>query len=377
MIFDDIERWLAAGRGVALARVVAVEGSAPREPGAAMAVNEDGEVAGSVSGGCVESAVITTAFEVLTTGTAALCEFGCADEDGLGVGLTCGGTLLILVERLGGAGGQEDPVIEGLAGCLRAGAPVALATLVREEKEATPALGAAVLVRADGTTVGSLGDQDLDCAVVHAARGQLGEGTTGLHHFGSHGEAWKGERAVLIQAFAAPPQMLIFGALDFSAALARVAGILGYRVTVCDPRPIFSTVERFPTADVVVADRPDRYLALVGDSLGPRDAVCVLTHDPMFDVPAIVAALDTAVGYIGAMGSRRTTEARRELLRAAGVDATGLDRVMAPIGLDIGARTPEETAVSICAEIVARRAGYGSGASLRAIDGPIHHPLCS
>jgi xanthine dehydrogenase accessory factor len=165
--------------------------------------------------------------------------------------------------------------------------------------------------------------------------------------------------------------MVIFGAVDFTAALARVAKVLGYHVTVCDARPVFATRARFPMADDVVVAWPDRYLGEIGAALGPRDAVCVLTHDPKFDVPAIVGALRTGVGYLGAMGSRRTSEERDVRLRAAGVDPAALARVMAPIGLDIGARTPEETAVSICAEIIALRTGRVAP-SLRDQDGPIH-----
>ncbi len=190
-------------------------------------------------------------------------------------------------------------------------------------------------------------------------------------HYGRHGEAREREVSVFIESFAPPPTMIIFGAVDFTAALARVAKILGYRVTVCDARPVFATQSRFPMADEVVVDWPDRYLAKVGADLGPRDAVCVLTHDPKFDVPAIVAALETKVGYLGAMGSRKTHGERVARLREAGVDDEGLARVMAPIGLDIGARTPEETAVSICAEIIALRTGRRAP-SLRDADGPIH-----
>jgi len=166
--------------------------------------------------------------------------------------------------------------------------------------------------------------------------------------------------------------MIIFGAVDFAAALARIAKVLGYRVTVCDARSVFATSSRFPMADEVVVDWPDRHLATVGSRLGARDAICVLTHDPKFDVPAIEAALRTAAGYIGAMGSRRTTEDREKRLRENGVDEAGISRVMAPIGIDIGARTPEETAVSICAEIISLRAGGPTSASLSRTGGPIH-----
>jgi len=177
--------------------------------------------------------------------------------------------------------------------------------------------------------------------------------------------------AVFIESFASPPQMIVFGAVDFTAALVKVAKVLGYRVTVCDARAVFATHQRFPQADDVVVDWPDRYLAKVGADLGPRDAVCVLTHDHKFDVPAILAALDTNVGYLGAMGSRRTDADRVARLRDAGVGDAELARLMAPVGIDIGARTPEETAISIGAEIIASRTGRPAP-SLRASDGPIH-----
>jgi xanthine dehydrogenase accessory factor len=165
--------------------------------------------------------------------------------------------------------------------------------------------------------------------------------------------------------------MVIIGAVDFTASLVKVAKVLGYRVTVCDARSAFATPTRFPMADEVVVAWPDRYLAEVGKELGSRDAVCILTHDMKFDVPAVASALDTPVGYVGAMGSRRTTEDRAARLRQAGVSESALARLMAPIGLDIGARSPEETAVAICAEIVALRAGRAAP-SLRDSEGPIH-----
>jgi xanthine dehydrogenase accessory factor len=194
---------------------------------------------------------------------------------------------------------------------------------------------------------------------------------TSTRHYGVHGEAREREVSVFIESFALPPRMIIFGAVDFTAALAKVAKILGYRVTVCDARAVFATVLRFPMADEVVNDWPDRYLAKVGDELGPRDAVCVLTHDHKFDVPAIAGAVKTAVGYLGAMGSRRTHEQRKERLRDAGLTDVEIERVMSPIGLDIGARTPEETAVAICAEVIALRTGRRAQ-SLRDTAGPIH-----
>ncbi len=203
--------------------------------------------------------------------------------------------------------------------------------------------------------------------------GELEAGRSGTRHYGLAGEARQQDLSVFVESFAPPPHMVIFGAVDFTASLLRVAKLLGFRVTVCDARAVFATRQRFPLADEVIVDWPNRYLEKIGADLGPRDAVCVLTHDAKFDVPALVSALATRAGYIGAMGSRRTHAARVERLREAGVDEEGLARVMSPIGLDLGARTPEETAISICAEIIALRTGRRPP-SLRDADGPVHAP---
>jgi xanthine dehydrogenase accessory factor len=273
---------------------------------------------------------------------------------------------------------------EELAASIRAEEPVALATLIEvapvedwEEPpgpgEPLPEVGGRVLVRPGRDRLGSVGNERLDAVVARDALGALESGQTHTRHYGRNGEARRREVSVFVEVFAPPPQMIIFGAVDFTAALAKVAKILGYRVTVCDARPIFATPARFPMADHVVVDWPDRHLASVGDSLGPRDAVCVLTHDPKFDVPAIAAAVKTRVGYLGAMGSRRTHTERTRRLVEAGLAEADLARVMGPIGIDIGARTPEETAVSICAEIIAQRSGSAARVpSLRDRSGPIH-----
>ena len=219
--------------------------------------------------------------------------------------------------------------------------------------------------------VGSLGHPDLDRVVQRDVLGELAAGQTLVRHYGAEGQAREDTLSVFIESFAPPPQMLIFGAVDFTAALAKVAKVLGYRVTVCDARPVFATRARFPAADEVVVDWPHRLLQRVGKTLGPRDAVCVLTHDPKFDVPAVIEALRTDAGYLGAMGSRRTHEDRTRRLLEEGVSEAELARVLSPIGLDIGARTPEETAVSICAEIIATRTGRRAP-NLRDASGPIH-----
>jgi len=259
---------------------------------------------------------------------------------------------------------------EALRDAILANRPVALATVIVGPQDR---MGAKLLVGPDLAVMGTLGDANLDRVVARDALGELEVGRSGTRHYGLSGEARQEDLSVFTESFAPPPHLVIFGAVDFTAALMRAAKFLGYRVTVCDARAVFATRQRFPLADEVVVDWPNRYLEKVGPVLGPRDAVCVLTHDAKFDVPALVAALATRAGYIGAMGSRRTHAARVERLREAGVDDAGLARVMSPIGLDLGARTPEETAISICAEIIALRTGRRPP-SLRDTDGPVHAP---
>ncbi|MEM7339801.1 MAG: XdhC/CoxI family protein [Actinomycetota bacterium] len=261
---------------------------------------------------------------------------------------------------------MTDSMFDDLRHAITAEEPIVLATIIEG-----PGLGSKLMVDGEGATQGTLGNADLDRVVIRDAIGELAAGTTGVRNYGPNGEARQEEVKVFIESFAPPPQMLIFGAVDFTAALSRVAKVLGYRVTVCDARPVFATTQRFPYADEVVVDWPHRLLEKVGPSLGPRDAVCVLTHDPKFDVPAVISALGTEVGYLGAMGSRRTTSDRNSRLMDQGVSEGELARVMAPIGLDLGARTPEETAISICAEIIALRSGRVA-ASLRDSAGDIH-----
>jgi xanthine dehydrogenase accessory factor len=258
-------------------------------------------------------------------------------------------------------------IYELLRDALAAQRPVVLATII----EGNP-IGAKLLIEPGSDPVGTLGEPNLDRVVARDALGELAAGITSTRHYGPHGEARERDVSVFIESFAPPPRMIIFGAVDFTAALARVAKLLGYHVTVCDARPVFATAARFPMADIVANDWPDRFMASITDPLSPRDAVCVLTHDTKFDVPAITSALATDVGYLGAMGSRTTHEKRVVRLREAGVTDTQLARVRSPIGLDLGGRTPEETAVSICAEIIGLRTGR-AGAPLTNLDGPIHN----
>jgi len=245
--------------------------------------------------------------------------------------------------------------------------PVAIATVIDG-----PMPGAKVIIGEGLEAFGTLGDPDLDRVVIRDTVGELAGGRSGIRHYGPHGEAREDAVAVFIESFAPPPQMLIFGAVDFTGALVRVAKVMGYRVTVCDAREVFATTRRFPTADEVVVDWPHRHIDSVGHKLGPRDAICVLTHDHKFDVPAIQSALATKVGYLGAMGSRRTCAERLERLAAAGADMSEVSaRLHAPIGLDLGGRTPEETAIAICAEVIASRTGRVT-ASLSDTTGSIH-----
>ena len=326
-ILADLNRWRCTGERAAVARVVDLEGSGPRSPGAAMAVTAEAEVVGSVSGGCVEGAVVTESLEVIANGDRRIVTFGYSDDDAFAVGLTCGGTIHLFVEPL-----EWGPAHDALSSDLAKESPAALATVVEG-----PNTGAKMLVRPEGApTVGSLGTVGLDRAVQRDARGELVAGRSGLRRYSEAGEySEQGEIrgqevAVFVESFAPPPRMLIFGAVDFTAALARVAKVLGYRVTVCDARSVFATSKRFPMADEVVVSWPDRLLDEVGGCLGPRDAVCVLTHDAKFDVPAITSALATDVGYIGVMGSRRTHNDRTARLVEAGVTEDRLTRLRSP-----------------------------------------------
>jgi xanthine dehydrogenase accessory factor len=222
-----------------------------------------------------------------------------------------------------------------------------------------------------GRASGSLGaGERLDGAADDDVRGMLAQGVTGVRRYGSRGERRGDELAVFVDCFAAAPRMLVFGAIDFAAAVARVGKFLGYHVTVCDARGVFATRARFPDADEVVVEWPHRFLA--GLAVDARTVICVLTHDPKFDVPVLEVALRTPAAYVGAMGSRRTHQDRVARLRAAGLSEAELGRLRSPIGLDLGARTPEETAVSIAAELIQLRWG-GTGHALTATTGRIHH----
>jgi xanthine dehydrogenase accessory factor len=264
-------------------------------------------------------------------------------------------------------------IYERLRDLIRSSRPVVLVTVIEG-----PGVGAKLLVTPTDAPMGTLGHPELDRIAARDAVAELEAGRSGVRHYGPHGETTPEDLVgapivrTFFESWAPPPQMWIFGAVDFTAALAKVAKMLGYRVTVCDAREVFATRRRFPMADEVVVSWPAPVFAARGHELSSRDAVCILTHDPKFDVPAVQGALATSAGYIGVMGSRTTHAKRLERLVEVGVDRPDdLARLMSPIGLDLGARTPEETAISICAEIIACRTGRAAP-SLRDSHGPIH-----
>ncbi|MGW5561659.1 XdhC family protein [Micromonospora sp. NPDC003944] len=412
-VFDEVHRRCLDGEPVALATVVATWHSAPQPPGAAMVVTTDGTVIGSVSGGCVEADLYERARRVLHTGQPELCRYGVSDADACTVGLTCGGILDVFVERVDAS---ALPTLAAVAAARRDGRPAAVVTCVAADAAPRSAPTTdGLLVRAgdeplarvaDGppacagkpsgagptdparrlgrrlavlsgprSVVGSLGDDRLDDAASADALGLLAAGRAGMLRYGYHGQRRGSGVSLFVTTYATPPRMIVFGAIDFAAAVARIGAFLGYRVTVCDARPVFATARRFPEADEVVVQWPHRYLRteLAAGRLDERTVVCVLTHDPKFDVPLLELALRHPLAYVGAMGSRRTHDERHKLLSEAGLSQAQLARLASPIGLDLGGRTPEETAVSVAAQIVAARWG-GTGRPLAALGGPIHQP---
>jgi len=361
--------WWRDGQACALATVVGTWSSAPRQPGASMLVGPDGSVVGSLSGGCVEGDVYAVAEQVLAEGTPTNRRYGVSDAEAADVGLTCGGIIDVYVERVDPAG---FAALATVAADVDGGRPVAVATVVRHPDRTL--VGRRLVVRPDQAPTGTLGSTRRNDAVVDDARGLLSVGHPGVLTYGPDGERRGEGLEVFVATYAPRPRMLVFGATDHAAAVATTGSFLGYRVTVCDARPVFATASRFPTADEVVVDWPHRYLRAQAEQglLDERTVVCVLSHDPKFDVPVLELALRLPVlGYVGAMGSRRTSEGTRAALRTLGLTDAELGRLSSPIGLDLGARTPEETAVSVAAEIIAARQGHGA-LPLRLVDGPIH-----
>ncbi len=365
-VLDDLLRWWDEGQRVGVGTVVGTYKSAPRPAGAAMIVGPEGTAVGSVSGGCVEGAVYESATAVRDGGAPIFTRFGVSDGDAFAVGLTCGGIIDVFTERFS----RDDfPEFGRLAGSIKADERVALATVVAGRDDQ---LGRHLVIWED-RTAGSLGSERIDHSVRADARGLLASGRTATLTYGLDGERMDSGLQVFVAAFAPAPRMLVFGAIDFAAAVARIGTFLGYRVTVCDARPVFATRKRFPDVDEVVIDWPHRYLKAQADAgaLDERTVICVLTHDPKFDVPVLKVALPLPVAYVGAMGSRRTHLDRLVRLRAAGVSEEDLEHLVSPIGLNLGARTPEETAVSIAAQIIARR-WEGDATPLADTSGAIH-----
>ncbi|MEV0954236.1 XdhC/CoxI family protein [Promicromonospora sp. NPDC050249] len=381
--------WWRADERVAVATVVRTFRSAPREPGAAMAVGPGGEVIGSVSGGCVEGAVYDLCLEVAETGRPVLARYGVSDESAFAVGLTCGGTIEVFVAPLSRTAWPDfesfAQQVLGTCPTLPDGGPrtsgVCLATVIATDAGADGGPDADAVTGPLGRHLTVVAAQHpaatdpLLAAVAADAVGQIAAGTSAVREYGPRGERTETGTRVFLQVFAPRPRLLVFGAIDFAAAMARAGRLLGYRVTVCDARPIFATSARFPEADDVVVDWPHRYLAaeIEAGRVTEHDAVCVLTHDPKFDVPLLRTALTElpAGTYVGAMGSRRAHAEREARLIEDGVPPEALVRLRSPIGLDLGARTPDETAVSIAAEMIAARSG-ASARPLRETDGPIH-----
>ena len=398
-IAGELLEALAQGHRVAVATVTRVLGSAPRTLGTAMAVTDAGAVIGSISGGFVEGAIFESAQEVLADGRGRLTEFGVTDDDAFAVGLSCGGTVevfltefapaglrnalagaaraqlaqaaagraagLALVVAGAGAGrilGPNGPSGTGAVEVPADGAEVAGAAVAGAEVDGAEVDGAA----ADGSDTAGPG---LDADAVRRIRAELvariARGETSLGTVDCDGV----QSRVLYLVAATPPRCLIFGAVDFAAALSAAASLLGYRVTVCDARAVFATPERFPAAAEVVVEWPSDYLARTDTDA--RTVICVLTHDEKFDLPLLQTALGLDVAYVGAMGSRRSHDRRMLRLREAGIADADLARLHSPIGLDLGASSPEETAVSILAEILAARSG-ATGLPLRDRPGPIH-----
>ncbi|MGW0870570.1 XdhC family protein [Streptomyces sp. NPDC002740] len=415
-IAEELNRWVEQGRDFAVATVVAVGGSAPRRPGAALAVDADGTAIGSVSGGCVEGAVYELCRQALEDGESVLERFGYSDDDAFAVGLTCGGVIDILVTPVR-VGDRIRPVIAAGLAAAASGGATALARIVTGPADL---VGRALLVRTHGGgDNGSYGNAsydsgscnsasydsgfsgsasydsgfsgggfheggsyeggfgahpELDRTVAAEAGAFLDAGRTGTLEIGEQGSRCGAPLTVLVESSVPPPRMIVFGAIDFASALVRVGKFLNYRVTVCDARPVFATEARFPEADEIVVEWPHRYLERT--RVDARTVLCVLTHDAKFDIPLLRLALRLPVAYVGAMGSRRTHLDRNARLREVGVTELELARLRSPIGLDLGARTPEETALSIAAEIVADRRG-GSGVSLTGAHTPIHHDAAS
>jgi xanthine dehydrogenase accessory factor len=367
-VLDELVAQWREGKSTAVGTVVSTYRSAPRPAGASMLVTSDEQAVGSVSGGCVEGAVFELGQQVLAEDTPVLQRYGVSDDDAFSVGLTCGGIIDVFVEKVDPV---QFPELDEVADSVAKKEGVAIATVVAHPD--LERVGRRLVVWSDRHS-GTLGSARADEAVLEDARGALAAGRTATLHYGPEGQRRGEGMDVFVNAMQPPPRMLVFGAIDFAAAMARIGVFLGYHVTVCDARPVFATASRFPGANEVVVEWPHRYLAAEAEAgrIDKRTVLCILTHDPKFDVPLLEVALRLPeVAYIGAMGSRRTHDDRLERLRERGITEEEIARMSSPIGLDLGARTPEETAVSIAAEMIAQHWG-GAGTRLAERQGPIH-----
>ncbi|GAA3300041.1 XdhC family protein [Glutamicibacter nicotianae] len=370
-VIEAVATWTEQGESFALATVVNTSQSAPRPAGASMAIGMKGEAVGSVSGGCVEGAVYQLGQEAIEDGVPVLQRFGYSDDDAFAVGLTCGGIIDVFIERLTR---QSFPELPAVIADIEVGNPVATATVV--EHPQPERIGKRLVVwpeRASGT----LGSPHLDHAVIDDARGLLAAGESTLLMYGHDGERMETGAKIFVSSYQPKPRMIIFGAIDFAAAVAQAGSMIGFEVTVCDAREVFATVARFPSADEVVVSWPHAYLQqeLAKGKVDIRTVICVLTHDPKFDVPVLDIALrlegSEKPAYIGVMGSRKTHHDRLARLQDAGINPAQLAQMHSPIGLDLGGRTPEETAISVVAEIIAERWG-GTGRPLKNLVGTVH-----
>lgn len=396
-------RWIHAGRRFSVAIVVETWSSAPRPAGAMMAVAADGQAVGSLSGGCVESAVHELALEVLETGQAKLAHYGTSDDEAYAVGLACGGQIETLVIPV--VDEETSVPLEGYLRALGESRPAALAVELPVIHEAAvddddddddgddsgeaAATGRLLLIEPSGTGdsdddltgklkplwrgSGSFGHPRLDEHVITDAGAMIAQGRSGVREYDSSGRRLGAGTRVFVTTSVPPSRLLIFGAIDYAAALSRLGRFLGYKVTVCDARPIFATAERFPDADEVIVSWPHRYLTeeVQAGRIDGSTVIAVLTHDLKFDVPVLLEAVRSDAGYIGALGSRRTHSLRVEAMTQAGASSAEIEQIHGPIGLDLGARSPEATAISIFAEVLLEFA-KGSGRSLRSTTGPIH-----
>jgi len=333
-VLREITEWRARGDRIALATVVDVKRSAPRAPGAKMAISSNGEIAGGVSGGCVEGSVVQIAEGVLAGEDPQLVHFGIADSEAWDVGLPCGGEIDVWIQA------YEPGRLEEVA---RTGGRAAEVTVIEGD-----GLGAKLMIEADGAQSGSLGSPDRDERAMQAASELLWTDTSER----------RGELSV--DVVGPPPRLIAFGAVDIAAPLCALARAIGWRAYVVDPRARFATPDRFPAADEVIAAWPEEAFARLG-GIDPATSIVVLTHDPKLDDAALSIALRSPARFVGAMGSRRAQAARRDRLVAAGLSEEELERLSAPVGLDLGAIAREETALSILAEVVAARHGRAGG----------------